>query len=314
VTTVGASRTAVTRPAPRPEIKPRQRGDASSTRRLDLPLMIVEPRPPGMASRFAEAWRYRGLIGFFGRRLVRKFYQRTFLGRIWIPLRPALQVVPQILIFGGVLGVPSDGVPYALFFMIGQAIWEAFGRLLYYGTRSVELNRQLIKRLYFPRSILPIAATYPAAVELVTYGLMAAITVAYFAIVHHHMYLKFTPELLLVPAGLALMAMLALGIAYWLSVFCAQFRDVRFAIHIGLGFWYLITPVIYPLSAIPAKFRPLAYINPLTAPVEMIKHGLLGVGEIPITALAITIASVVVIGTSGLWFFHQAADFSVDRL
>jgi lipopolysaccharide transport system permease protein len=314
VTTVGASGHAVVTPVPPPAATPRAPVDAGPAQRSDLPLIVVQPRPPDFTSRFAEAWRYRGLIGFFGRQLIRKFYQRTFLGRIWIPLRPALQVVPQILIFGGVLGVPSNGVPYAIFFMIGQAVWEAFGRLLYYGTRSVELNRQLIKRLYFPRSVLPLAATYPAAVELAIYGLMAAITIAYFAIAHHHMYLKFSPELLLVPAGLALMAMLALGIAYWLSVFCAQYRDVRFAVHIGLGFWYLITPVIYPLSAIPSKFRPLAYINPLTAPVEMIKHGLLGVGAIPTTAVFITVASVLVIGVSGVWFFHQAADYSVDRL
>jgi lipopolysaccharide transport system permease protein len=314
MTTVGASRTAVARPAPQPTIKPRGRVDAAPKGRDDLPLTIVEPRPPGIASRFAEAWRYRGLIGFFGRQLVRKFYQRTFLGRIWILLRPALQVAPQILIFGGVLGVPSDGVPYAIFFMIGTAVWQPFGRLLYFGTRSVELNRQLVKRLYFPRSILPIAATYPAAVEVAVYGLMVAITFAYFAIAHHHMYLKLSPELLLVPAGLGLIWMLAVGLAYWLSVFCAQYRDVRFGVHIGLGFWYLITPVIYPLSAIPSKFRALAYINPMTAPVEMIKHGLLGVGEIPTTALFITVISVVVIGASGLWFFNRAADYSVDRL
>ena len=287
---------------------------AAARRTELLTLTVIERRPPGLRSRFAEAWRYRGLISFFGHRLVAKFYQRTFLGRIWIPLRPALQVVPQILIFGGVLGVPSDGVPYAVFFMVGQAIWEAFGRLLYYGTRSVELNRQLVKRLYFPRVVLPVAAIYPAAVELVTYGLMAAVTVGYFRIAHHHTYVKLAPELLLVPAGLALLALLALGVAYWLSVFCAQYRDVRFAVRIGLGFWYLVTPVIYPLSAIPSRFRPLADVNPATAPVEMIKRGLLGVGQVPMPALVISVVSVAVLGASGLWFFHRAADSSVDRL
>ena len=107
---------------------------------------------------------------------------------------------------------------------------------------------------------------------------------------------------------------LAYGIGLWLAVFGAQVRDVRFTVRSMLTFWMLFTPVIYPLSAVPSQFRSLAEVNPMTAPVEMVKVGLLGGGSVPELALMISGGAVLVSLASGLWFFGKAADVSIERM
>jgi lipopolysaccharide transport system permease protein len=296
--------------APRTATAPRRRGAAPAR----LPLTVIEPRRKGVRAQVGELWRYRGLVAYLSARLMMKTYARTVLGRIWVPLRPVLTVAPQILIYGGILGAPSEGIPYPLFFIAGITFWHFFSRLLYWITRSVELNRSMVRRFYYPRLAMPLAALAPSALQGSMYGLMTVIAFGYYWIQDGHLYLELGPGLLLIPAGLVLMAGVAYGLGLWFAVLGAYGRDIRFTLSSILGFWYLVTPVIYPLSAVPAQYRWIAEINPLTAPVEMIKLGLFGVGSVPQLGL-LTCAVAVTFGlASGLWFFGRAADLSIERL
>jgi lipopolysaccharide transport system permease protein len=276
--------------------------------------LVIEPRQPGLRHRLRELWRYRRLIRFFGKQFLERRYRRTILGWIWIPLRPLLTVFSRVLVFGALLAVPSNDVPYFLFFLVGYGTWQLFALYLMWATRSLEMTRKLLKRLYFPRLVLPIAAAVPAAIEFAVYVALGGLTVAYFGLFDGDTYLSLDFGLLLVPAGLGMCVALAFGIGLWTCVFGAHARDVRFTLNFILGFWMYLTPIIYPLSAIPERFQPIAALNPLTAPVEMVKKGLLDAGDVQNSALAVSFGVIVVAILSGMTFFARAEAAAVDRL
>jgi homopolymeric O-antigen transport system permease protein len=259
-------------------------------------------------------WAYRRLLPFFGLTFVRKSYQRTKLGVLWIPLRPALGVGARVLIFGGLLGVPSGGVPYLIFFLVGMAAWQFFYRALYWATRSVELSRRFLTRIYLPRLLIMLSTVIPSLVELGLYLVMLLIAVVYYVFADGTTHLHLGVETLLSVAAIVLLLLLAFSIGLWTSVFGAQSRDMRFTLSHVLSFWYLLSPVIYPLSLVPSGFRTLAQLNPVTAPLEMMRYGLIGNGDIEPTGLAITLGSILVVGTSGLWFFSRSESAALDAL
>jgi lipopolysaccharide transport system permease protein len=276
---------------------------------------VVEPRPPGAIGRFKEFWTYRALFLTLTRRMVRKMYARTLLGRVWIVLLPTMGLGAQVLFFGGILGVPSGGVPYALFFAIGMTGWIYFQRLVYIGTRSIDISKSILKRMYVPRltvlaSSLGIAGTFFAMFFIVT-----LIIIGYLWITDGKTYLELGTQTLLAPAGLLLLTMLAFSVAFITAPLAAHWRDIRFMVRFGLNFWTYITPIIYTLDSVPSQFQPIALYNPATAPVEMIKYGLLGSEfEVHTSSLIATAAFLLVIGGGGFWYFTRSEALAVDHL
>jgi lipopolysaccharide transport system permease protein len=287
---------------------------ADSAASSERPSVVIEPRRGGVAAGLQETWKFRRLIPYFAHRSLQKLYGRTKLGRLWIPLRPALDVGIRALVFGGVLKAPSGGVPYFLFFLVGMAGWQFFNRTLFWLVRSIELNRKLVRKLYFPRLILPIASWTPAWLELGFYVLFAIFAALYYLGHDGSTYLSFGPESLLVPAGLLLLAILGFGMGLWAAVLGARTRDARFTLSYILSIWFFVTPVIYPLTSLPQPFRTLAAINPVTGPVEMIKRGLFDTGSVPLLAVLVSVSVAIVALASGLWFFFRAEGTSLDRL
>jgi len=285
-----------------------------SRRLSDSTLRVFEARRPGLGERLAELWRYRRLTGYFGRRYIRKGYGRTWLGWVWLPLKPLLHVGSRILIFGGLLGAPSEGIPYALFFLVGTSVWHMFDTTAMFATRSIELNRRVLSRAYVPRLTALVAAAAPGFVQFGLYFLIAIGAAGYYRWTGGTTYLAFDARLLLLPAGLALMALLALAVGLWLAPFSPQARDVRWGLRHALSFWYFLTPVIYPLSAVPEQYKRYAELNPLTAPVEMVRLGIFNVGSVPRVALESCLGATLVLLLGGLWFFGRAESAAVDSI
>ena len=275
---------------------------------------VIEPRRQGLGERLRELRQYRRLLRYFGTRALDKLTARTVLGRWWLLLRPTLDVVIATVIFGGVLNIPSIDVPYPVLFIAGATCWRLFENSLLWTTRSLELNRKLISKVYFPRLLLPFAALAPALVEFAIYitFLLVAITIA--SLADGELYLRVGPELLGSAAALVMAVAFALGIGLWTSVLGANTRDVRFSLNYILGFWFFLTPVIYPLSMIPASYRTVAALNPMTPIVELFKWGLLDAGEV--RPVGLLFAGVVIVATwaGGLSFFSRAEAEAVDRL
>jgi lipopolysaccharide transport system permease protein len=275
---------------------------------------LIQPRPIGILGRFGELWHYRGLFRFFCWDYIRKFYANTWLGWLWIPLRPALSIGVRSLVFGGILAIPTGDVPYIIFFAVGLAAWELFATTWYFATRSLELNRRYLKRIYIPRLTVLTAAIAPGVMWALLYLAVLVIALVAYAIADNTFYLELGPESLLALAGALLMAAMALALGLWTSVYGAQARDPRFIVRTVLSFWFYLTPVIYPLSLVPSDLQGVASANPLTAPMEMIHQGLLGDGDIKTSGVIVCIATIVVIGGLGLRFFDKSESLSLDEL
>jgi lipopolysaccharide transport system permease protein len=281
----------------------------------DPRVTVIEPRRRGGVARARELWRHRGLVRFFAGRATQKMYARTKLGKLWIPLRPILDTSSKALIFGGLLGAQTDGAPYLIFFMAGMAAWTLFDRSLYWMTRSLELNRSLVSKLYFPRLLLPISALAPPLVESLVYFALLLVTLFGFLILDGTWYMELDPlRLAAAVAALMLSVALAGAIAMFTAVLGAATRDMRFTLAYITNFWFFLTPVIYPLSQVPERFRGLAQVNPMTPVVELFKWGLLDGGTVSVGGLAWTCALIVVIASGGLVFFARAENYAVDRV
>jgi lipopolysaccharide transport system permease protein len=254
------------------------------------------------------------MFRFFGARAVEKLYKNTVLGRAWIVLRPLIPLVVRVLLFGGILKVSSQhGTPYFLFVAVGSAAWELFASAAMWATRSIELNGGLLSRMYVPRLILPVSTMAPSLLSfLVNVGVIALIF-GYFRVRDGVWYLDPT-WLAVAPVALVLMLLLALPIGLWTSVLAVGARDVRFGLGYALDFWIYLTPVVYPMSAVPEHLHWLLMLNPMTVLVVAFRGAIFG-GEGPTPlqwawALAVIAASL----AAGLAYFQRAEAEAVDNL
>lgn len=267
---------------------------------------VIEPRRPGLIPLAREAWRFRRLIPQLGRRFLEKRFARTWLGMVWLPLRPLTNLATKILVFGGLVGISTgSNTPYPIFFLVATAAWQLFYECAYWSTRSVELNRKMMMRTYVPKVVVVLAAAVPALVDFAIHVVFAAAAVLYYLFRAHYLYLEIGIRTLLVPAGLLIMMLLGLGVGFLTAGAGARARDVRFMIHYCLSFMYFLTPVIYPLSTVPQRWRPLAELNPMTGAIEMVKDGLFRAHELSPDAVWVSLFWLFLIWVPILWLFDR---------
>jgi lipopolysaccharide transport system permease protein len=217
-------------------------------------------------------------------------------------------------VFGALLKAPSDGIPYFLFLVTGAGVWQLFSEGWYIGTRSLQIQRRVLSRIHVPR-LVPVLAS--SSIGVTWFALYAAILCAglgYYWTAHHHLYVHIGVGLLESCGGILIVAGLALSLSLWTSILGAQARDPRFIVRHLLRLWYYATPVIYPLSALPPKFVTVAQLNPMTTPVEMVRHGLYGVGDVRLEGLIISIGTLLIVGYGGLRFFARSESRALDYL
>jgi homopolymeric O-antigen transport system permease protein len=275
---------------------------------------VIEPVRVGLVARAKELWRYRRILWFLAERRIKDRYEDTTLGKFWLFARPLMPILISTIIFGRLLGVPSDGVPYFLFFLAGSSCWRIFERSVQWVTRSLDQNRGLIKKVYFPRLIAPISSVAPALTEggvLVT--LLVAACIFYY--VHDGVfYLRLGIGILAAAVAVAMAMLLAIAVGLWTSVLQVKHKDVQYSIRYFTQLWQYVTPVLFPLSAVPEKYRLIFFVNPMTPIVEMYKWGLLGIGQFPGAELALSIAVMLAILSTGILYFNRSEAASVDRL
>jgi lipopolysaccharide transport system permease protein len=257
--------------------------------------------------------RYRAAELYFVRRFLRKRYASTYLGYLWIFLPVVAPLLMGALVFGGILGVSAGGVPYFLYFIVASGAWNIFSMTAYFATRSLEISRVEMKRLYSPRLISLVAGTTIPAVNTAIFTVIAAGATGFYVLERDEFYLALRPATLLVPVAIALLFLFGLACGLWFAPMGARARDVRRIARYVLGFWYFLTPVIYPIEKIPEDWRFLASLNPVTAPLEMVKSGLLGVGDVTVTGMAVFFGALVVVGGIGLQTFTRSERRDVAR-
>jgi len=275
--------------------------------------VAITDAPTGMRESLRYAWAERELLKPMMARFLAKRIRGTKLGRLWLLIRPFMDALGKTLLFGGVLKLSSGGgTPYFLFLLAGLVGWRLFERTLMYGMRSIRLYRKLMRSFHFPLLFVAISSLAYPLVEAAVYLLVLFGTVIFFWATTGHFYLSPPPRLLLVVPGFALLLVLTMGATLWLAVANAKARDFRYGLRYVLPIGLFVTPILYPISKLPHQWHWLAVVNPLTAPIEMIKYGLIGAGFIELRALVVSFVFGAIITVSGLWYWTREAARSLE--
>ncbi len=276
--------------------------------------MLAPDLRVGPIQRLDEVWRYRRILGFFAVKAVQSLWAKTRLGPVWIVVRPLAPLLAASLVFGQIMKVPSEGFPYFLFLLVGTTIWNFFDGPLIFATRGLESNRQILTKLYLPRLILPAGQMAAGLVEPVVCVGVLIVAVIYYRVTDGLWYVTFTPRLLATIPLVLMASVLAFTLSLWTSVWQARARDVRFVLMYVLSFWYLLTPIVYPVSHLPPMAQWAAFLNPMAGPVVAFKWAVLGIGVFPTVPLAVSAVGTVVLLTAGLWYFASVEAQTIDRL
>ena len=273
---------------------------ASATIRIEPPRGFFELR-------LREVWAYRELLYFFVWRDVKIRYKQTAIGVLWVVLQPVLTMLAFTLFFGRLARLPSDGLPYPVFYFAGLVPWTYFAYALQMTTNVVVDNQRLITKVYFPRLILPISAALSGLVDFaIGFVVLAIFTLAYG--------IRPTVAALWLPALLALALFTALGVGLWLSALNALYRDVHYVIPFLIQFWMFASPVAYPSTLVPAKWRWLYGLNPMAGVIDGFRWAITGRGQAPSLLLLASSAAVALVVLGGLFFFNRMETAVADRV
>jgi lipopolysaccharide transport system permease protein len=231
--------------------------------------IIIEPSRGWISLQLRVLWQYRELLYFLIWRDLKVRYKQTALGIGWIILQPLISMVIFSFLFGGLLEVPSGGVPYPIFVYAGLLPWNYFANSLNRSSTSLVNNQNLITKVYFPRLVVPISGVMSGLVDF---------SVSFIVLIVLMIIFKFypTPYIVFLPGFLLLAIITALGFGLWLSALNVRYRDVNYITPFLIQIWMYLTPVIYPVTIIPEKFRFLLALNPMTGVVEGFRWALLG--------------------------------------
>jgi lipopolysaccharide transport system permease protein len=278
----------------------------------------VEPPAPGMRRiqpsgglipiDFAELWRYRQLSYYFLIRNIKGRYRQKFLGPLWAILRPLMTMVIFSAIFGGLAGIkPGANIPYPLFVTPGVLAFSYFSSAMTGTSASILANAGLMSKAYFPRLYAPLAAVFTPVVDL-----LLALTVLLVLFGYYHRLPSW--HFVFLPAFVFLGALVALGCGLWLNGVTVRYRDVSFALPFAIQILQYATPVIYPLSFVPSRYRWLYALNPVTAVVQGFRWTIVGTPFGQIWILATSIAFGVVFTAIGLFVFRRTERTIVDMI
>lgn len=271
------------------------------------------PRYPGALATIGEVWRYRRLLRFIGDRALRKMYRRTVLGWLWVFINPLFPIALRAVVFGALLGVGSDGIPYFLFLLAGTVVWDVFAASLIWGTRSLEMQGDLTDQIYHPRALLPFGNMAPALLNVALKIGVLVLALVFYAVRDGRFYVRSDVSLFWALAALVLALLLALAISFFTSIWGETARDIRFALNQLLSIWYLLTPVLYPLSQVPEAHRGWMLLNPLAIIVETFKWGLFGIGQFYPEAFGATALAVAAVLVAGLLYFSRSEAHTIAQ-
>ena len=235
----------------------------------DEPLVTIEANKSWSGVKLSDLWAFRDLLYFLTWRDVKVRYKQTELGVAWAIIQPLFTMLVFTLFFGRLAGVPSDNVPYPVFAYAGLLPWTFFANAISNSGNSLVGSANLITKVYFPRMIIPAAAIAAGLVDL---GISFIVLVPLMIYYRIHV----TWGVLMFPAVVFLTALLALGVGMWLSALNVKYRDVRFALPFIIQLWMFVSPVIYPASFLPLRFRWLLSLNPMTGIIEGYRASLFG--------------------------------------
>ena len=271
---------------------------AAETATSVRPTVVIEPRARFFALDLKSLWEYRELVYFMVWRDVKTRYKQSFLGVGWALLQPLLTMLVFWIIFSRFARVPSDGMPYPLFALTGLLPWMYFSQAVSRSSGGLVGNANLIGKVYFPRLIIPLSAALTPLIDLLfSFAILAALMIWYGA--------PPTGATLAVPAMVAVAFATALGVGMWLSALHVKYRDVAHVVPFVVQIWMYASPVIYPLTLVPERWRALYSVNPMVGVVEGFRWAFIGAHPPRLVPTTISCVVVVALLLSGLWYFRR---------
>lgn len=268
---------------------------------------IIEPSRGWSSLGLHDLWEYRELLYFTILREIQGRYRQTAMGYSWMFLRPILNVLIVSLVFGYIVNVPSDGLPYPVFSMAAFLPWGYFAQAAQRAAYSLVDNRHLISKVYFPRLVIPLAAVLSG---LVDFGASCLVFMA--TLLLYRLPLRW--EMLWLPLLLLVAVAFALAVGLWLATLAVRYRDVNFAVAFLIQVLMYLSPVIYPLSSVPERLRPIYLLNPMSGVIQGFRWALLGSGEAPGGLFGLATGLIVILLVSGAFVFRRSERSIVDVL
>ena len=233
------------------------------------PVTVIEPRKGWIPVDLRDLWQYRDLLYILTMRDIRVRYKQTALGALWAIIQPLFTMLIFTIFFGKLAGMPSDNIPYPLFAYAGLLPWTFFSNAVTNSGNSLIGNSNLITKVYFPRMIIPAASVGAGLLDFViAFGLLVVL-MFYYGV-------GLSVNVLMLPILVILTALLAIGVGMWMSALNVKYRDIRYALPFAIQLGMFVTPIIYPVSLVPERWRWLLFLNPLAGQIEAYRAAFFG--------------------------------------
>lgn len=272
---------------------------------LKKPFISILPQAGLFQLDLQSVWQYRELLYFLVWRDVLTRYKQTAIGAAWVILQPLINMILFTLVFSQLAKIPSDGVPYPVFAFTALLPWSYFSQALAKTSNSVVSSTNLVTKIYFPRLLIPLAASIAPVVDLVFSFVVLLVLMAWFKIVP-------TWGLLVLPLFLVLAVLTALAVGLWSSALNVKYRDVGSIVPFVAQIWMYASPVAYPVSLVPEKWRLLYSLNPMVGVIEGFRWALLGKECPDLMVMAASSSAVAALLMGGIVYFKRMEQSFAD--
>ena len=275
--------------------------------------MIIRPQEKLWKINLKEVWAYRDLITLFVKRNIVVQYKQTILGPLWYLIQPILTVIMNMVVFGGIAHMSTDGIPQALFYMAGNVCWFYFSDCLNQTSNTFVANQGMFGKVYFPRMVVPISTVMS---NLLRFGIQLLLFVAiwiYFFASGSDIHLTWT--ILLVPILVVMLAGLGLGFGILISSMTTKYRDLTILFTFVVQLWMYATPIVYPISMVTNEtLHTIIMLNPMTSIIEAFKYATLGQGYFSWGALGYSFAFMSILMLWGIIIFNKVQRSFMDTV
>jgi lipopolysaccharide transport system permease protein len=274
---------------------------------------IIKPKRSFFDIRLHEIWNYRDLLFMFVRRDYSASYKQTILGPVWHIIQPIFPTLMYTFVFGQVAKISTDGIPQPLFYLSGLLLWNYFMESFSRTSNVFTSNAGIFGKVYFPRLVTPISFVISSLLRFSSQLLLFLIIWSYYLIFKPD---EFSPNTVafLFPVLIFLMAGFALGMGLIVSSFSSKYRDLSILLSFFVGLLQYATCVIYPLSAVPEKYRVIVQLNPITPIIESFRYGFLGTGHFSYESLFYSFAVMLVFLIAGVLYFSKVERVFMDTV
>ncbi|MFC1836336.1 ABC transporter permease [Thermodesulfobacteriota bacterium] len=275
--------------------------------RDEEPLVVIEARKGFFGIDFKEIWSYRDLFLILVWRDILVRYKQTLLGASWAVLQPLATMLIFTLFFGRLAKIPSDGLPYPVFSYSAVLLWTYFSQALNVSANALIINEKLVTKVYFPRIMMPATPVLAGLLDLAIGSCLFCVLLPYF-----HMGLS--ANVWAVPIMVLIAVTSAMGAGLWLSALNLKYRDFSHLMPFIIQFWMFVSPVVYPVSLVPEKWRILFSLNPMAGAIEGFRWALLGTSGNPWPLVLTSALSAVLILLSGAIYFRRSEEYFADLI